>query len=221
MSVGGGRGVRVSGRSNGIAWGVCLLSALHAAPASAQQLAPASAQQLAPVAPLVPSVSPLFSDDGLFGRSGALPPRAAFSPLQLSLMGGLFSQASALSGCFSREDASGNSLNGFALQRYSYLLLAPRLVLHGFSNAGCPIDAGLGSGLTYSVPLTKSLWLVPSAGFYAQPVLGYASSMVVTSAARVDVVKQLGWGRTLSLGLGTRQRTGSSQFSAVSFGGSF
>jgi len=212
MSVGGGRGVRVSGRRNGIGAAVFVLAALSAVSASAQP---------APPARLVPGVTPLFSDDGLSGGSGALPPAVAFTPLQLSLVGGLFSQASALPGCASRDDASGNSLNGFALQRYSYLQLAPRLVLHGFSTGGCPIDAGMGGGLTYSVPLTKSLWLVSSAGFYALPALENARSAMVTSAARVDVVKHLGWGRTLSLGLGTRQRSGASQFSAVSFGGSF
>lgn len=211
MSVGGGRGVRVSGRRSGIGGAVFLLAALSAVPASAQS-APA---------PLVPSVTPLFSDDGVSGGGGALPPAVAFTPLQLSLIGGLFPQASTLPGCASHEDASGNSLSGFAVQRYSYFQLAPRLVLHGFSSGGCPIDAGIGGGLTYSVPLTKSLWLVSSAGFYTLPPLDNLRPTVVTSAARVDIVKRLAWGRTLSLGLGTRQRTGAAQFSAVSFGGSF
>ncbi len=39
------------------------------------------------------------------------------------------------------------------------------------------------------------------------------------TAARIDVVKQLAWGRTLSVGLGTR--SGSGQVNALHFGGSF
>jgi hypothetical protein len=101
--------------------------------------------------------APLFStpvpaDDGL-GQPGAPTPFAAFTPLHLSLIGGLFPIGSALPGCDSREDASGNSQNGFPIERYSYLRLTPQLTLHGFSSGGCPVDAGAGGGLTYSAPL--------------------------------------------------------------------
>jgi hypothetical protein len=188
-----------------------LFAALFASRAAAQKA----------TAPLVPVAAPVRADDGVSGDSGALPVSAAFAPLRLSLVGGLFPEGITLPGCASREDASGNSVNGFALQRYSFVRLAPGLVLHGFSQGGCGVDAGLGGGLTFAAPLTKSVWLVSSVGFYALPPLDSARSAVVTSSARVDVVKHLGWGRTLSLGLGTRQRTGSSQFSALSFGGSF
>jgi len=110
-------------------------------------------------------------------------------------------------------------VNGFAVQRYTFLHLTPQLVLHGFSMAGCAVDAGMGGGFTYAVPLRKSLWLVSSAGFYALPTPAGGSPAIVSSAARIDVVKQLAWGRTLSLGLGTRNSFG--QFSALHFGGSF
>ena len=43
-------------------------------------------------------------------------------------------------GCTTRTDASGNSVNGFPVQRFWGLRLAPRLTLAGFSNGGCPID---------------------------------------------------------------------------------
>jgi hypothetical protein len=203
---------RSGARRRVVAWAGAAVGVSIAAPAPAQQQG---------AAPLVPIVTPLFSDDALMRDRSSLPVGAAFSPLQLSLVGGLFSQAQTLPGCASREDASGNSAGGFGLQRYSYLQLAPRLVLHGFSTAGCAIDSGLGGGLTYSLPLTKSLWLVSSMGFFTLPPLENARSTVVTTSARVDLVKHLGWGRTLSIGLGTRQRTGASQFSAMSFGGSF
>jgi len=178
--------------------------------------APARAQPTA--AALVPIVTPLKSDD-LFASKNGLSMGASFAPLRLSLTGGLFSQAAAFSGCDSRADASGNSVNGFAVQRYSFLRLTPQLTLHGFSLTGCAVDAGMGGGLTYTVPLRKTWWLVASAGFYAQPKFGGGTSAFTTSAARVDVVKQLAWGRTLSVGLGTR--TGGGAFNALHFGGSF
>jgi hypothetical protein len=177
----------------------------------------ALAQQSA--APLVPVVTPLRSDDAL-GGFGAPRVDAAFAPLRLSLTGDLFPIESQFPGCESREDASGNSVHGFALQRYSFLRLTPRLVLHGYSMAGCAVDAGMGGGLTYSAPLSKDLWLVPSAGLYALPPVGLRPTLVST-AARVDIVKNLAWGGTLNFGLSTRQRTGNRQFTAVNFGGSF
>ncbi|HYP78137.1 MAG TPA: hypothetical protein VER12_19325 [Polyangiaceae bacterium] len=169
-------------------------------------------------APLIPMVTPLKGDD-LYANQYGPAPSTAFAPLRLSLTGGLFSHASAFSGCEARADASGNSVNGFAMQRSTFFRLTPHLVLHGFSMLGCPVDAGMGGGLTYSVPLRKSLWLVGSAGFYALPKPGGGSSAFVTSGARVDVVKQLAWGRTLNFGLGTRGD--GAQFSALHFGGSF
>ena len=168
-------------------------------------------------APLVPIVTPLRADD-LFANQNGPTVAAAFAPLRLSLTGGLFSQAGAFSGCDSRTDASENSVHGFATQYYSFVRLAPQLVLHGYSMLGCAVDAGMGGGLTYAVPLRKNLWLVPSAGFYAVPSFGGGSAFV-TAAARVDLVKQLAWGRTLNVGLGTR--SGSGQFNALHFGGSF
>jgi len=144
---------------------------------------------------------------------------AAFAPLWLTLSGGLFSQASAFSGCESRAEASGNSLNGFAVQRHSFLRLAPQLVLHRFSMAGCAVDTGTGAGLSYAVPLRKQLWLLPSAGVYRLPTPGDGTSPFLTSAARVDLVAQLAHGGTLSVGLGARSGVG--QFHALNFGGSF
>ena len=176
----------------------------------------ARAQQTA--APLVPIITPLRGDDLFTGRNGLLT-SSAFAPLRLSLTGGIFSQASAFSGCDSRSDASGNSVNGFAVQRYTFLRLTPALVLHGFSLAGCAVDSGMGGGFSYAIPLRKSLLLVASAGIYGMPAPAGGPPAMVTSAARVDIVKQLAWGRTLSVGLGTR--LGSGTFNALHFGGSF
>ncbi len=168
----------------------------------------------------MPVVTPLRSDDAMT-EPGAPRVDVAFAPLRLALTEGLFPVASQFPECASREEASGNSVHGFAVQRYSFLRLAPRLVLHGYSMAGCPVDAGLGGGLTYSAPLSTNLWLVPSAGLFALPGVGGGRAALYTTAARVDIVKNLAWGRTLSVGVNTRQRTGSRQFTAVNFGGSF
>lgn len=199
---------RARGRKNLGGLGAALIALLATSVANAQQTA----------APLVPIVTPLRGDD-LFASHNGLSVGAGFTPLRLSLTSGIFSYAGAFSGCDVRADASGNSVNGFAVQRSSYLQLTPRLVLHGFSTTGCPVDSGMGGGLTYSVPLRKSLWLVASAGIYAQPNPGGGATTFVTSAARVDVVKELAWGRTLSVGLGTRVSGGA--FNALHFGGSF
>ncbi|HET7545731.1 MAG TPA: hypothetical protein VFK05_37945 [Polyangiaceae bacterium] len=167
----------------------------------------------------MPVVTPLKGDDLYAARVGPSV-TAAFAPLRLSLTSGLFPQARFFPGCDSPADASGNAVNGFATQYYSFIRLTPQLVLHGFSTLGCAIDAGMGGGLTYAVPLRKSLWLVPSAGFYALPnSVGGGAAARVTAAARVDLVKQLGWGRTLSVGVGAR--LGSGAFNALHFGGSF
>jgi len=58
-----------------------------------------------------------------------------------------------------------------------------------------------------------------SAGFYGLPAPGGGASAFITSGARVDIVKQLAWGRTLSVGLGSRSSSG--VFNALNFGGSF
>ncbi len=160
------------------------------------------------------------TDDGL-GTPGALLPFSTFTPLHLSLTQGLFPIESRFPGCASREDASGNSINGFAVERYSYLRLTPQLTLHGFSSAGCAIDAGLGGGLTYSTPLANKWWLASSVGFYTLPPADSSMSAVVSTSARVDVVKQLPAGHVLNFGLGTRNRGGAGLFNAVSFGGNF
>jgi hypothetical protein len=169
-------------------------------------------------APLRLSTVP--ADDGL-GEPGAPSPLASFTPLRLSLNQGLFPTASAIQGCPSREDASGNSINGFPIERYSYLRLSPRLTIHGFSSIGCAADAGLGGGLTYAAPLGKKLWLVSSIGFYGLPPIDSARSAVVSASARLDLVKQLPAGHVLTFGMGTRNRTGAALFNALSFGGNF
>jgi hypothetical protein len=132
----------------------------------------------------------------------------------------MFPMARAFPECESREEASGNSLNGFALQRYTFLRLTPALVLHGFSSAGCPVDAGGGGGITYSVPLKKDLWFVPSAGFYSIP-MATVGPPIVTTAVRADLVKSTSKGRVLTLGLGRTETRGKNPLTTLNFGGTF
>jgi hypothetical protein len=176
----------------------------------------AQAQQTA--APLVPIVAPLAPSDTL---ANAADPRVygAFVPLRLSLTVGLFPMARAFPECDSLEDASGNSVNSFAVQRYTFLRLTPRLVLHGFSSAGCPVDSGAGGGITYSAPLSRQWSFVASAGLYGVPTV--FGEPIVTTSIRADLVKQTSGGRVLTLGLGRTETRGRNPLTTVNFGGSF
>jgi hypothetical protein len=176
-----------------------------------------SAQQAQRVLPSIATLRAEPRSDA----SGPLAPDLLFTPLRLSLTSGLPASGPFIPGCDERAEASGNSVNGFAVKRYTFLDLGPNLVLHGFSSFGCSADAGIGGGVTYWVPLSKTLSLVASAGAYGLPTPGLATSSVVTSSGRLDLVKRLGWGRTLTFGLGTRVRTRDGLFSGVGFGGSF
>jgi hypothetical protein len=176
----------------------------------------ARAQQSA--APLVPIVSSLASSDTQVTMSNPSI-YSAFVPLRLSLTASLFPMARAFPGCESLEEASGNSVNGFAVQRYTFLRLTPRLVLHGFSSAGCPVDSGAGGGITYSAPLTRAWSFVLSAGFYEIPTVFGAP--IVTTAFRADLVKQTKAGRQLTIGIGRTETRGRSPLTTVNFGGSF
>ena len=169
-------------------------------------------------APLVPLVAPLKPSDTLADASD---PRVygAFVPLRLSLTVGLFPMARAFPDCESQAEGSGNSLNGFAVQRYTFLRLTPELVLHGFSSAGCRLDAGGGSAITYSLPLRRDLWFVPSAGFYAIP--GATGVPLVTTALRMDLVKSTSGGRVVTFGLGRTTTRGRNPLTTLNFGGSF
>jgi hypothetical protein len=164
----------------------------------------------ASLVPLAPLSAPLFPGEPV-GGAGDLSPYAAFTPLRLSLLSIHPPRADLFfgdGGCGARMEASGNTVNGFAVQRQTFMALTPRLVLHGFSQAGCAFDAGIGGGVTYAVPLAPNLWLVASAGMYAMPAFN-STKPTTAFDARLDVVKRTG-ANTMRVGLGTR---------GVSFGG--
>jgi hypothetical protein len=126
------------------------------------------------------------------------------SPIRLSLEGSVFPRAGEFANCATLGDDAGNSVGGIPLQRYVEWSITPRLVLSGFSQGGCPIDAGVGGAMTYSVPLRAGASLVFGAGLYAAPgqfplwggaasVLSLAAKGAYVPAAaslRADVVWQ-------------------------------
>ena len=135
----------------------------------------------------------------------ALEPTIAVLPLRLSLINEALPIGRAFGDdpCASSGDSAGNSIQGFPILRQTYLPITPRLVLHGFSRGGCPIDAGIGGGMTYSIPLPANLWLVASAGVYTQPSVAPGPA-VFKPDARLDILLRKTPDSALSLGVGRR-----------------
>jgi len=171
-----------------------------ATPALADDPAPAPVWM--PTQPAL-QLRPLFGEPT--GDAQGLAAALAVMPLRLSLMSTTFPIAGALGGnpCASREEPSGNTANGFAVQHQAYLAITPQLVLHGFSTAGCPLDAGVGGGVTYTVPVSKSVFLVASAGAYSLPSV-QPGRVLTKGEARVDLVFRSTPDRAWGVGLGRR-----------------
>lgn len=144
------------------------------------------------------------------GTAG-LSPWVASTPLRLSLQGAIRPIAGGFSNCASLEEPSGNTVNGFPVQRFASIRLAPALVLQGFSSAGCPVDGALGGGLTYTISIRPSLSLVVGAGAYGVPAHSPYPARVANDA-RIDLMKGVDGGGTLSIGIGKR---------GISFGGAW
>jgi hypothetical protein len=150
---------------------------------------------------------------------GAVPERLALLPLQLSLGAGLFMNGDrTVSQC---QSAPSLSVGGFPAQHtFSLASPIPRLTLHAFATVGCPTDSYVGTGVVYTKPLWKGVWLVASAGALilpttttAQPATGMLRPGVVGDV-RVDLVlKSPGsLGPAFTAGVGVR---------GVQFGGMF
>lgn len=141
------------------------------------------------------------------GAATGLAPSLAVLPLRLSLFGDAFPLAGAMPGdplgCASRSDISGNSASGFATQQHVFLPITQRLVLHGFSRGGCPLDAVAGGGITYTMPVARNVWLVPSAGIATMPS-ALPGVTRTRSDARVDLVFNTYSDHVLGVGVGRR-----------------
>jgi hypothetical protein len=172
-------------------------------------------------------------DDGT-GDASALSGYRALAPLRLSLEASLSPKAGGFPNCVSREDAVGNSVGGIPVQRSTMLRLTPRLVLSGFTQLGCPIDAGLGAALTYALPVSRSSWLVFGGGVYGAPGQaqlfgGLGPSMLgavrgtpspVSAAGRIDLVWKTRGERTFNVGV-QALAPGARGVQSVLFGGGF
>lgn len=167
------------------------------------------------------------------GDLGYVPPVSGFrlaAPIRLSLEGSVIPVAGGFPNCGDQNEV-GNSVGGIPVQHYAEWQLTRRLLLSTFTQLGCPIDAGIGAAVTYTVPLRPSMALVFAGGAYAAPgqfqlfgglpsslklgLLGARSPLPVS--ARADIVWNTQKGNPLnlgvqSLGLGRQQ---------VMFGGGF
>ena len=122
----------------------------------------------------------------------------------MSLSGNLLTLAPLFPQCGTLEDDVGNSVAGIPVRNSVEWLPVPRLRLSAFSQLGCPIDAGLGALVLYSVPLQGSTSLAFATGMYGVPAQldlfgGLRSSLraglrgvasPISSDARVDLTWQ-------------------------------
>jgi hypothetical protein len=175
---------------------------------SVAQVAAAQEPSLA-LSPYTPPPTASVLAPGAAADSSSLPPDAASLAFRLALISSMYPVGPALGtgGCGALSVAAAGTI--LPTQPYTQIQLTPRLVLHGFSDLGCPgdryapLDAGVGGGLTYAMPLRPNLWLVGSGGFYAVPA--HAAGFGRTSAdVRLDVMTRLPDDRTLSVGVGRR-----------------
>ena len=181
-----------------------LLGALLAATSTARADVTSSSPVFMPV-PVALTLRPLFGEPT--GPVVGPDPALAALPLRLSMLGMAFPRAgtgpSDPFNCAPREDASGNSQYGFPVEHQVYLAMTSHLVLHGFSRLGCPIDSVLGGGVTYTMPLSHDVSIVPSAGVLAKSNLGLGR-VPAKGTVRVDLMMSTGSGRTLGIGVGKR-----------------
>lgn len=154
--------------------------------------------------PTALTLHPLFGEPTSL-TTGLAPPLAVM-PLRLSMLGMAFPRAGSLpSDPFNcNPDANGNSQYGFPVEHQVYLAMTSRLALHAFSRLGCPLDSAVGGAVTYTLPLSHDVSIVPSAGVLARSTLDQGRVRTAGSA-RVDLMLGTAGDRTLGIGIG-RQR---------------
>ena len=186
-----------------VAFTLLALSIGGASVAAAQEPTASPPPPLPPPTPLAgPVVAPGKTSD-----TAVPPPDALSLPLRLSLLSSLspVGRPSGPTGCGAASVEAAGTI--FSTQRYTQLQLTPRLVLHGFSDLGCPGDpyaavgAGAGGGATYLMPLPQGRWLVASAGTYVVPSHAGSTGRTV-AAGGLDLVVPTRDSGTLSTGLG-------------------
>jgi hypothetical protein len=165
----------------------------------------ARAQSLAPVA--APSASPTRAPGG----DDLATSRAAWgysAPLRWSLMGAAPRFGPALPGCEEGAESRGNTTGGapneyFVSWRLTPPRLGPSLYLVGFARHGCPVDAGAGGGLVFTMPLSPNIFLTASTGLYGLPRNGIAKPEKLGDA-RLDLGFRTSPQQTVTVGVGLR-----------------
>jgi hypothetical protein len=150
---------------------------------------------------------------GAAADSSALPPDAASLAFRLALISSMYPVGPAFGtgGCGALSVAAAGTI--LPTQPYTQIQLTPRLVLHGFSDLGCPgdpyasLDAGMGGGLTYAMPLRPALWLVGSAGAYGVPAHDVVPARAVVGGG-LDLVTKTKDNRVFTTGIGLSARGG-------------
>jgi hypothetical protein len=177
--------------------------------AMAQEPTSSSARILAPSSYTLPTAASVFTA-GPTSDKGSLLPFSASMPLRLTLLSSLFPVGPALGngGCSASVESAGTI---FPVQPYTFFALTPRLVLHGFSDLGCPndpralLDSGAGGGVTYEVPVWTNLSLVTSAGMYGVPGNGLKTRYAAHGG--LDVIEQKPNGGAMFAGIGLGRTT--------------
>lgn len=146
-------------------------------------------------------------------------PSILFEPLRLGLVSEVPPLSATEPGCADRLEMAGSATGataGTPMMSTRAWSLAPRLTLIGFSRAGCPIDSAIAGGLTYVVPLRRSVFFVASGGALLQPPYG-RRPLTIIPQARADVVFDRGGGRSWNVGVKTNRQGAPS----LTFGGIF
>jgi hypothetical protein len=190
--------------SRSVAFAIAAILSL--APLAAAQEPSFSPATLPAYSPPVPAS--VFTAGGAADASVLLP-YSAVTPLRLSLLSSIYLLGPAFGpgGCGASSVLAAGTI--LPVQPYAQFALTERLILHGFSDLGCPgdryapLDAGVGGGLTYAMPLRPNLWLVGSGGVYGVPPQGVGLGRGAADL-RIDLVKRLTDDRTLSVGVGRR-----------------
>jgi hypothetical protein len=168
----------------------------------------AAAQTATVLSPYAPPPASSVLAPAARSDSSTLPPDAASLPLRLSLLTAAYPIGPFLggSGCGEASVAAAGTV--FPTQPYTQIQLTPHLVLHGFSDLGCPgdpfasLDSGAGGGLTYALRLRPSTWLVASAGGYVIPAHDPIATRATVGGGLDLVVQQPKSARVLTMGLG-------------------
>ena len=164
-----------------------------------------AAAQTVPSTSLVAEFQPIALD-ARSAPSSDFTAETLVAPLRLSLENSIVPIGSQFAGCATHDEPSGNSRGGIPLSFQRAFRLTPLLVLAGFSQLGCPIDANIGGTLAFTIAIAPHVSLVLAGGLIAAPgqlQLSNRANPATNAAARADVMWTTRGGRTYGVGVGT------------------